>query len=138
MAYAEFSRVLKNGGRALVYLSCLSTDRLEPLEADLVWRGLEVVPGSTYPHAHEAAMTDAGLIIDDSMEVGLEWGERAQERDGAGGRRLIHAARLLRDPQRYMEQFGQRAYEIMLSDCLWHVYRLLGKLSARVYLLSGP
>ena len=51
-------------------------------------------------------------------------------------RRLLHAARLLRDPERYITQFGQANYDIMLSDCFWHVYRMLRKLSSRVYLLT--
>lgn len=45
-------------------------------------------------------------------------------------------AGLLRDPQRYTSQVGQEHYDIMLGDCLWHVYRMIGKLSPRVYLLS--
>jgi hypothetical protein len=43
---------------------------------------------------------------------------------------------LLRAPERYIREFGQSAYEIMLADCLWHVYHMVGKLSARVYVLS--
>jgi hypothetical protein len=27
---------------------------------------------------------------------------------------------------------------MMLGDCLWHVYALIGKLSRRIYLLSSP
>jgi len=42
---------------------------------------------------------------------------------------------LLRNPERYIAQFGQTAYDIMLGDCLWHVHRMIGKLSGRVYLL---
>ncbi len=45
-------------------------------------------------------------------------------------------ARLLRAPDRFIERFGQAAYDIMLADCLWHVYRMIGKLSGRVYVLS--
>jgi len=26
----------------------------------------------------------------------------------------------------------------MLGDCLWHIYRMIGKLSSRVCLLSAP
>jgi len=37
-----------------------------------------------------------------------------------------------------VEQFGQAAYDVMLCDCFWHVYRMLGKLQGRVYLLSKP
>lgn len=25
-----------------------------------------------------------------------------------------------------------------LGDCLWHIYRMIGKLSGRVYMLSAP
>ena len=49
---------------------------------------------------------------------------------------LLHAAGLLRAPDRYIEKFGKAAYEIMLGDCLWHVYGMIGKLSRRVYILS--
>jgi hypothetical protein len=58
---------------------------------------------------------------------------------GAIGRRrrkLLHAARLLRDSERYRARFGGAAYEIMLGDCLWHVYAMLGKLKRRVYVLA--
>jgi hypothetical protein len=65
-----------------------------------------------------------------------EWGEWAEERAGKGGQRLLYASRLLRDPQRYVARYGQAAYELMLGDCLWHVYGMIGKLERRVYLLS--
>jgi hypothetical protein len=76
--------------------------------------------------------------MDDCLRVGPEWGERSEEQAGAGSRHLLHAARLLRAPERYVTRFGQAAYDIMLADCLWHVYRLIGKLDGRVYLLSRP
>jgi hypothetical protein len=28
-----------------------------------------------------------------------------------------------------ISQFGRDNYDIMLGDCLWHVYRLIGKLT---------
>ena len=49
---------------------------------------------------------------------------------------MLHSARLLRSPERYVSQFGQAAYDVMLGDCLWHVYGMIGKLKGRVYLLS--
>jgi hypothetical protein len=83
----------------------------------------------------DAAIAAAGLRVDDCIELGSEWGEWAEEESGKPGRRLLYAARLLRDPRRYTAQFGQKAYEIMLGDCLWHVYGMLGKLERRVYVL---
>jgi len=67
-----------------------------------------------------------------------EWGEYAQEHAQHPGRLLLHAARLIRDPDRYIARFGRENYDIKLGDCLWHIYRMIGKLSSRIYLLSAP
>ena len=56
--------------------------------------------------------------------------------DGHDDRHLRHAARLLRDRGRYIQRFGAANYDIALGDCLWHIYRMIGKLSGRIYLLS--
>jgi ubiquinone/menaquinone biosynthesis C-methylase UbiE len=134
VVFAEIHRVLRAGGRALVYLM-LTTDLLEPEEA-IRFYGDELVPTSMDAEHVEAAMTNAALSIDERIEIGSEWGERAEEETGKPGRRLLWAARLLRDPDRYIEQFGPRNYEIMLRDCHWHVYAMIGKLHRRAYVLS--
>jgi hypothetical protein len=33
---------------------------------------------------------------------------------------------------------GTVAYEFMLTDCLWGVYQMIGKLNPRIYVLSAP
>jgi hypothetical protein len=90
------------------------------------------------PETTEAAITGAGLRIDRCIVLGSEWGEYYHEHVPGRSRHLLHAARLLRDPERYVARFGQQNYDIKLGDCLWHVYRMIGKLSSRVYLLSAP
>ena len=60
-------------------------------------------------------------------------GELAEEETGKPGRRLLWAARLLRDPERYVARFGRTNDEVMLGDCLWHVYAMVGKLHRRAY-----
>jgi len=40
------------------------------------------------------------------------------------------------DPRQRVERFGRTNYGIMLCDCLWHVYAMLGKLHRRAYALS--
>jgi SAM-dependent methyltransferase len=135
-AYAEFRRVLKDDGRVLLFQSCFATPRLGAPDADWLWHADAVGRANSDPARTEAAIAAAGLRVDERMEVGIEWREWSEEHTSNEGRQLLHAARLLRDPQRYVERFGQWAYDIMLSDCLWHVYHMLGKLSARVYLLS--
>jgi len=134
-AYAEFHRVLRDGGYALVYQT-FATERLEPREAEWLWRALGIQAGSTDPTRNEAAIAASGLRVDERIDLGSEWGEWSEEQSGAVGRKLLWAARLLRDPERYRTQFGEAAYEIMLGDCLWHVYAMLGKLGRRVYLLT--
>ena len=113
-----------------------ATDRLEPRETAGICAALDCVPGSMEPGRTEAAIAAAGLRIDECIVLGTEWGEFIEEASGKAGRLLLRAGRLLRDPDRYSDRFGRRNYEIKLGDCLWHVYRLIGKLSGRIYMLS--
>jgi SAM-dependent methyltransferase len=143
-AYRELRRVMKPTGHALVY-QMFGTDGLDPRE----WtEGLSLgAAGSSgasaglpaenmRPEDTESTIRAVGLQIDRCIVVGTEWGEYSQERTGSAGRKLLHAGRLLRDPERYIAKYGQANYDIALADCLWHVYRLIGKLSYRIYLLS--
>jgi SAM-dependent methyltransferase len=133
-AFAEVGRVLGPGGRALVSQVC-RTERLVPEEATGVLAGL-----ARHPSADEvdAAAAATGLAVDRRIVLASEGGEWGEERRPAGTSRLLHAARLLRDPDRYIAQFGRTAYEIMLGDTFWHVYRMIGKLSGLIWVLSRP
>jgi hypothetical protein len=112
-------------------------DRLEPAEAAWLLSVMGCSASSMRPEVTEAAVIGAGLRLDECMVVASQWHEYAQERTGAPGRDLLHAARLLRDPGRYVSQFGQDNYDIKLADCLWHIYQMIGKLSGRIYLLTA-
>ena len=135
-AFAECRRVLRAGGYMLIY-NMFNGDRIEPREAARQWTSGVVPANAEHKHV-EAAIGAAGFQIEECIVLASEGGEHAQEETGETGRRLLHAARLLRDPERYIAQFGQTAYDIMLGDCFWHIYRMIGKLSARVYLLKAP
>jgi ubiquinone/menaquinone biosynthesis C-methylase UbiE len=134
-AYAEIRRVLEPGGRALIY-QMFATERLEPLEAAWLLPTMGCLPRNMQPEATEAAITDAGLSVEQCLVLGTEWGEYGQEQTGRAATKLIRAARLVRDPGRYIERFGRDSYEIALGDNLWHVYRMIGKLSDRVYVVK--
>lgn len=136
-AYREFRRVLKPGGRVMVY-QMFATSRLESAEAAFLLPVMGCPATAMRPETTEAAIAGAGLRVDRLVVAGTQWGEYAQENRGDPGRRLLHAARLIRDPGRYIARFGKQNYDIKLGDCLWHVYRMIGKLSGRVYLLSAP
>jgi SAM-dependent methyltransferase len=133
-AAAECRRVLCSDGRMLIYHSVFWTNRMHPDEAEL----LVSPPGvfQTDPQRVEASFIRAGFQIEECIELASEWGEWGEEATGQAGRRLLHTARLLRAPERYIAQFGQSNYDIMLGDCLWHVNRMIGKMSPRVYLLK--
>lgn len=133
-AVAEFVRVLRPGGRGLVFLTPLGpriTDaEVEELSA--------LAPNSLRPAEIDDALRRGGLTIDEQVDFRSEWGELSQERDGTAGRRLLYAARLLRQPDRYIERFGRANYDIMLGDCLWHVYRMIGKLTGYAVTFTKP
>lgn len=135
-AYAEFRRVLRPGGHVLVY-QMFGSELLESGEAAWLWATMGVVPENADPARTEAAIAAAGLRIDERLEIGSEWSEWAEESNGGASRRLLHASRPRRNRASYLERYGQAACDMMLGDCLWHVYAMIGKLSRRVYLLSA-
>jgi ubiquinone/menaquinone biosynthesis C-methylase UbiE len=136
-AYSEFRRVLKPGGRAVIYQT-FATRMLEPGEAAFLLPAMGCSASAMRPETTEAAINQAGLRIERRVVLGSDWGEYYQEHVPERCGHLLHAARLLREPERYITRFGKQNYDIKLGDCLWHVYRMIGKLSSRVYLLSAP
>lgn len=126
VAAAQFHRVLRPGGRGLVYL-VLTGPLMSDGEAEHFAR---LMHGRTLrPAEIDAALERNGLRVDERIDYGGEWAERSQEVDGSPGQRLLFASRLLRRPAHYIRLFGQDHYDVMLGDCLWHVYRLIGKLT---------
>jgi SAM-dependent methyltransferase len=135
-AFGEFRRVLRPGGHTVIY-QMTATDWLTPEEAARLWPVGGIHASSVDPRHFEAAITAAGLTIDQSIQLQGEWRERLEE-DGAGlsSRQLLWVSRLLRNRPAYIERFGIDAYEVMLTDSLWGVYQMIGKLNPRLYVLS--
>jgi hypothetical protein len=131
--FKECHRVLKPSGRVVVY-QLFNTEWLEPQESERFWKGTAPARHADRQH-FEASLAQAGLVVEDLVELGSETVEWAEENNGKAGRELLAAARLLRDPQRYIERFGRAAYEIKLNDAFWFVYRMIGKLTQRIYVL---
>lgn len=134
-ALAECHRVLKPNGRAVVY-QLFNTEWLEPAEALRFW-GDEAGVRKADAAVFEASVAAAGLTVEELVDLRSETVEWAEEHTGKAGRELLAAARLIRDPERYISQFGREAYEIKLNDAFWFVYRMIGKLTQRVYVLRS-
>src|SRR6476469_1288655 len=83
-AYAEFRRVLRPGGWALVY-QMFATPRLEPREASWFLPMTGIVPASADPARTEAAIDRWGLVIDELVVLGSEAGGRALLWEGGSG-----------------------------------------------------
>ncbi len=136
-AMLEFARVLRPGAYVVGY-SMVATDLLAPEEADQLFGVMGVVPGSADPRVLDDAIAASGLEVVETIDLAGEWGEWAQEQDGRAGRSLLRLARLLRDPGRYRAEFGDAAYDVMVGDCRWHVFQMLGKLAGRIDVLRRP
>ena len=135
-ALSEMRRVLRAGGRGFIYQVCTGPLMADGEASEFWQRG--AAAKSVRPHDIERAITSAGFLLIDRTDFASEWGEYAQERTGAGGRRLLHTARLLRSPDAYIDEYGEAAYNIMLADCLWHVYRMIGKLHGAAFRFRAP
>jgi hypothetical protein len=128
--------VLAPRGKALVF-QMFATPWLEPAEASRLWPALGAVAENTDPSFFESALAAADLRTLRREEIASEWRERAEE-DGSRrtSTQLLHAGRLLRDRERLCAELGEARYDAELSDCLWGVYQMIGKLSGRVYVLE--
>jgi SAM-dependent methyltransferase len=136
LAFGEFRRVLRPGGHAVIY-QMTATDWLTPAEAARMWPPAGVHASSVDPRHFEAAIAAGGLAIAQRIELHGEWREWSEEEgDHRGSRQLLHVSRLLRNRQVLEERFGTDAYEAMLTDNLWGVYQMIGKLNPHVYVLS--
>jgi sarcosine/dimethylglycine N-methyltransferase len=135
-ALVQCRRVLRPGAPMLVF-QMFATSWLEPGEADRLWPPLATVPANTDPQRFERAVAAAGFRVSRMEELHGEWREHGEETGpGRTSRQLLHAARLTRDPERYVAALGRGDYESELADALWGIYQMIGKLSPRVYVLS--
>ncbi|MGW7290767.1 class I SAM-dependent methyltransferase [Streptomyces xiamenensis] len=117
-AFAEFHRVLRPGGHALLFMMT-ATEWLTAAEAERLWPVSAVHASSVDPQHIDAAITASGLSIEPCVELDGEIREYLEESGvGRSSRQLLWISRLLRNRTAYEERFGVAAYEVMLTDCL--------------------
>lgn len=137
-ALVECARVLRPGGRMLVYQT-FATELLEPQEAERLFSAVAIVPENMSRAYFEELAREAGFVIASMDEVGSEWREHWLETgDHKTVEHLLRAARLRRREEELVGRYGRASYEAALWGSIWGVYQLLGKLCPTVYVLEKP
>ena len=134
-ALVECRRVLKPRG-AMVIHDVFETSLLEPQEKQTLSAGLAQVPERLDGQLFERTLSDAGFEIESSDPVGSEWLESSLERED-GEKRLLRAARLNRNRDRLVAEMGAVPYRVFQANNLWTIYRMIGKLEDRVYVVRA-
>src|SRR5207247_2407670 len=135
---AECRRVLRQGGRALVYQT-FGTETIEPKEAARLYAATAIVPRNMDTAFFERTALDAGLLIASRDRIDSEWRERMIEDDSwSPAEDLLAIARLRRREDELVEPYGRDRVEARLGGDLWGIYQLLGKLCPTVYVLERP
>jgi SAM-dependent methyltransferase len=130
-ALAEFARVLRPGGAAVVYVT-LPTERMEPREWEELKRSIALT-GVTRSSL-EAAARDAGLVERSVEPLGTEWREAMAEGDRWDVRgEVLELARLTRRRDELVARYGEAAVEGEWGGLAWGIYQVLGKLDPTVY-----
>ncbi len=129
----ECARVLRPNG-AMVIHEVFATPMLEPEEKRRVCDYTATHPDRMSVAGFEADVAAAGFDIVSLDLVGSEWVEASQEA-GTVPNYLLQVSRLRRAKDRLVEELGEVPYRVMYGNALWSIYRLLGKLESRVYVL---
>lgn len=134
-ALTECRRVLKPGG-AMVIHDVFATPLLEPKESARLSADLAQAPGRLDGELFERIVEEAGFTIEMIDRVASEWLESTLEGED-GEKRLLLAARLNRDRDRFVEAMGAVPYRVVQGNNLWTIYRMIGKLEDRVYVIRS-
>ena len=132
------NRVLKPGGKMLVYQT-FATAWCEPNEAHRLYDAFAIVPENMSTAFFEETAVSSGFQLIEKDVVGSEWRENWLENgDDSMCKDMLTIARLRRNQDALIKQFGKKRYEITLADSLWGIYQMLGKLEPTIYVLQKP
>jgi SAM-dependent methyltransferase len=136
-ALSETARVLRPGGRLLVY-TVLATDLLQPAERALLNQSLAMVSGNLARPRVEDAFRRAGLVVAAVDAIGTEWREWLEERTHPAAIDLLRLARLRRQREQILRDVGPEIYGHIEANLHWGAFQLLGKLEPTLYVLEKP
>ena len=135
-AFSECARVLKTGGRMLIFTNFV-TDLMEPSEFERVCGPLGACADNLSKGYFEAAFRESGFQVVEHERIDGEWREwREESGDRQTSRQMLRIARILRNRDSLLTRVSRKDYEIELADCYWGVYHMIGKLSGAIYILQ--
>lgn len=134
-ALTEVGRVLAASGVAIVYVN-FATDLLERRDRERLNGPLGNVAVSMDEAAFEMAVAASGLAIRHKDVVGTEWREFEEERTRPVSDDLLKLARLRRQRESVIAEFGEDVYATAEASLHWLAYQLLGKLKPVIYVLT--
>lgn len=135
-AFSEMARVLRPGGRVVLY-SVVATELLEPGDEGLLAPHLSVVRASLDEDAVEAALAGAGLAVERKEVIATEWREWEEERTQPTSRALLRLARLRRQRDDLVAEFGDELVAHAEANLHWLPFLLLGKLRPTLWVLRA-
>jgi len=135
---SECFRVLRPGGTMLVY-QMFATDLLESREAARLYQALAIVPENMSCERFEHTARCAGLEIFHKEMIDSEWREGGLEEGwGSLDKALLRLARMRRQEDSLVSEYGRAFYEAAYAGTLWNIYQVLGKLCPVVHCLKKP
>lgn len=136
-ALGEFRRILKPDGWVLIY-STVATDRMSELEAAELYPHHGIVAANMDQALVEGWFEAAGFDITRREIIGSESREVEEESGDAEfpvAGDMLRIARMQRDRERFVEQFGEENTNIALAASYWGPYQFLGKLQPTMWVL---
>jgi len=132
-AFGEAARVLRPGGRMVLYT--VFAGALEPGDEALLAQNLVVVRASLEEDVVQSAFARAGFQVEHKDAIGTEWREWDEERAQPVAGDLLRLARLRRQRDQLVAEFGSELVGHVESSTLWLAFLLLGKLRPTLYVL---
>jgi SAM-dependent methyltransferase len=132
---AAAADLLTPTGRMIVYTNVV-TDLLEPGEAAMMRRHFGVVLANMDKRRLLDTYRASGLAVEETVVVGSQWREWAEERTQPVSRALLQLSRLRRQRDEIVAERGQDVYEHIEANLHWLVYQFLGKFEPVIHVLQ--
>jgi len=133
VALAECRRVLAPRGHMVIF-EVFATPMLYPEEQQRLSADAATVPERLSVADFEANVAASGFSVESLEVLGSEHVEASQEA-GTAPNYLLQISRLRRAKDSLLEELGEVTYRVMYANALWSIYRMIGKLESRVYVL---